>query len=104
MGYEQIYNQKPKTKTLTAGIGPVYRCTPSMLVCNDPKQLPVIYHRRADKSNHYSPGGFGKPPGIFNIQTHSEHAVARKLVAQPVVPTPYIIRMIPNGLIAGLAA
>lgn len=59
-----------------------------MLVCNDPKLLPVIYHRRADKTNHYSPGGFGKTPGIFNVQLHAEHAAARKLIAQPVIPAP----------------
>ncbi|KAI5791044.1 putative cytochrome P450 monooxygenase [Pyronema domesticum] len=63
--------------------GPVFRVTPTMLMCSDPKMLPVIYHRRADKSNHYGPGGFGKTPGVFNIQSHDDHVVARKLIASP---------------------
>jgi hypothetical protein len=68
--------------------GPVIRITPNMLMCSDPKMLPVIYHRRADKADHYVTGSFGKTPGVFNIQPHEAHAVARKKIAQPVSIVP----------------
>ncbi|KAI5845680.1 putative cytochrome P450 monooxygenase [Morchella snyderi] len=63
--------------------GPVIRITPTMLLVSDPKMLPEIYHRRADKADHYVTGSFGKTPSVFNIQPHEVHAAARKRIAQP---------------------
>jgi hypothetical protein len=62
----------------------VVRITPTMLIVSDPKMLPEIYHRRADKADHYVTGSFGKTASVFNVQSHGEHAVARKKIAQPV--------------------
>ncbi|KAL0636450.1 hypothetical protein Q9L58_004599 [Maublancomyces gigas] len=45
--------------------------------------LPAIYHRRADKADHYVTGSFGKVASVFNIQPHEAHAAARKRIAQP---------------------
>lgn len=64
--------------------GPVVRITPTMLIVSDPKMLPAIYHRRADKADHYVTGSFGKVASVFNIQPHETHAAARKRIAQPV--------------------
>ncbi|KAI5788669.1 cytochrome P450 [Pyronema domesticum] len=63
--------------------GPVIRITPTMLMCSDPKMLPVIYHSHADKADHYVTGSFGKTPSVFNIQPHKVHAAARRKIAQP---------------------
>lgn len=37
-----------------------------MLSVSDATKLPVIYHRFADKSQHYITGSFGKTESIFN--------------------------------------
>lgn len=65
-------------------LGPVVRISPSLLIVSDPKMLPAIYHRRADKSDYYVTGSFGKVASVFNIQPHEVHAAARKRIAQPV--------------------
>ncbi|KAI9736159.1 MAG: hypothetical protein M1834_001044 [Cirrosporium novae-zelandiae] len=63
---------------------PITHITPTMLLVNDPAQLPVIYHRQADKSKHYITGSFGETESIFNIQDYKVHAAHRKLIAGPV--------------------
>lgn len=64
-----------------------------MLLVSDPKMLPEIYHRRADKADHYVTGSFGKTPSVFNIQSYEVHAAARKRIAQP-VSDPKVFRIV----------
>jgi cytochrome P450 len=61
--------------------GPVVRVAPNMLVFNDPKLVPVVYHRNADKSDFYSPGVLGRTRPPFQTQDHKEHAAKRKRIA-----------------------
>lgn len=63
--------------------GPVIRITPTMLLVSDATMLPVIYHRAADKSQHYLTGTTGPTESIFNMQEHKQHARFRKIAAGP---------------------
>src|SRR5699024_7766742 len=63
--------------------GPVIRVTPTMLLVSDATKLPVIYHRSADKSQHYLSGSTGATDALFNMQDHSTHARFRKIAAAP---------------------
>lgn len=64
--------------------GPVVRAGPNLLAVNDPLLLPVIYHRRANKTDVYTPGVLGKLAPPFQTLEHSEHAMKRKRVASSV--------------------
>lgn len=64
--------------------GPAVRVSPSLIVVNDPKRLPDIYHRQANKSNFYINGLFGKTENVFNIRDWKQHAHFRKFIAGPV--------------------
>ncbi|KAL5382175.1 hypothetical protein PMIN06_003836 [Paraphaeosphaeria minitans] len=61
--------------------GPAIRVAPNFLVFSDPKLVPVVYHRNADKSDFYSPGVLGRLRPPFQTQDHKEHAAKRKRVA-----------------------
>ncbi|KAK1625356.1 flavonoid 3',5'-hydroxylase [Colletotrichum phormii] len=50
--------------------GPVIRITPTMLLVSDATKLPEIYHRNANKSQHYITGSFGKSESLLNMQDH----------------------------------
>ncbi|KAF2396049.1 flavonoid 3',5'-hydroxylase [Trichodelitschia bisporula] len=63
--------------------GKIIRITPTLLMVSDPTALPLIYHRSADKSQHYITGSFGKVETLFNMQPHREHAHFRKYAAGP---------------------
>ncbi|KAF2727605.1 cytochrome P450 [Polyplosphaeria fusca] len=63
--------------------GPVLRITPTMLLVSDAKKLPEVYHRHANKSNHYITGSFGKTESLFNMRDHKHHAHFRKIAAGP---------------------
>ncbi|KAH9866781.1 hypothetical protein J1614_008474 [Plenodomus biglobosus] len=63
--------------------GPVIRITPTMLLISDATQLPEVYSRQANKSNHYITGSFGKTESLFNMQEHKQHARFRKIAAGP---------------------
>jgi cytochrome P450 len=63
--------------------GPVLRITPTLLLVSDSKKLPEIYHRQANKSDHYVSGAFGKNESVFNMKEHKTHARFRKLIAGP---------------------
>ncbi|KAL0935890.1 flavonoid 3',5'-hydroxylase [Colletotrichum truncatum] len=63
--------------------GPVIRITPTMLLVSDPTKLPEIYHRNANKSQHYVTGSFGEIESLFNMQDHTTHARFRKIAAAP---------------------
>lgn len=63
--------------------GPVLRITPTLLLVSDATKLPEVYHRQANKSNHYITGSFGKTESLFNMREHTRHAYFRKLAAGP---------------------
>ncbi|EYE92329.1 cytochrome P450 [Aspergillus ruber CBS 135680] len=73
----------PTVHALTKKYGPVVRITPTMLLVSDPKKLPEVYHRRADKTSHYITGSFGESESLFNMRGHKTHATFRKHVAGP---------------------
>ncbi|KAJ0386979.1 hypothetical protein COL922a_003130 [Colletotrichum nupharicola] len=52
-------------------------------VGDDATKLPEIYHRNANKSQHYITGSFGKTESLFNMQDHTVHARYRKIAAAP---------------------
>lgn len=54
-----------------------------MLLVSDATKLPEIYHRNANKSQHYITGSFGKTESLFNMQDHAVHARFRKIAAAP---------------------
>ncbi|KAJ6098232.1 hypothetical protein N7499_002606 [Penicillium canescens] len=68
---------------LTKEHGPVVRITPTLLLVSDYRKLPEVYHRNADKTGHYITGSFGENESLFNMRSHSTHAVFRKHVAGP---------------------
>ena len=70
-------------KALHEKHGPVLRVTPTMLLVSDATKLPLIYHRAADKSQHYITGSTGPTEATFNMQSHKTHARFRKIAAAP---------------------
>ena len=64
-------------------LGPVLRITPTLLLVSDSTKLPLIYHRQADKSDHYVTGTFGVTESLFNMKEHRAHARLRKIAAGP---------------------
>ncbi|GES56824.1 cytochrome P450 monooxygenase [Aspergillus terreus] len=73
----------PTVYELTKKYGPVVRITPTLLLVSDPKKLPEIYHRNADKTGHYITGSFGETESLFNMRSHKTHASFRKHIAGP---------------------
>ncbi|KAI1074444.1 cytochrome P450 monooxygenase [Whalleya microplaca] len=61
--------------------GPVLRAAPNLLSVNDPYMLPVIYHRRANKTDVYTTGLLGDIAPPFQTLDWKEHARKRKRVA-----------------------
>jgi cytochrome P450 len=61
----------------------VLRITPTLLLVSDSTKLPEIYHRQANKSDHYVTGTFGKTESLFNMKEHRAHARLRKVAAGP---------------------
>ena len=57
------------------------RVAPNLLAFDDPKLLPLVYHRRVDKTDFYSTGILGEIPPPFQTLKHEEHAAKRKRVA-----------------------
>lgn len=57
------------------------RVAPNLLVFDDPKLLPKVYHRYADKSDFYSAGILGSVTPPFQTKEHKEHAAKRKRIA-----------------------
>lgn len=54
-----------------------------MLLVDDATKLPLLYSRYADKSKHYTTGGFGEHESIFNVRDSTVHAKYRKIAAAP---------------------
>ncbi|RYP02833.1 hypothetical protein DL764_005574 [Monosporascus ibericus] len=61
--------------------GPVVRAAPNLIAVNDPRLLPIIYHRHADKTDVYTPAVLGDVAPPFQTQGWAEHARKRKRVA-----------------------
>jgi hypothetical protein len=55
-----------------------------MLLVNDARKLPEIYHRTANKTEHYNLGLFEKVVPVVLMKDHKLHARHRKLIAGPV--------------------
>ena len=64
--------------------GPVIRISPTLLHFNDPKMLPVVYSRTADKSKTYIQNMFGDFEPMFSMHEHKLHAAHRKLLSASV--------------------
>ena len=52
-----------------------------MVSISDPSSIPIVYHRRADKSDFYTHGVLGERPPTVQILDHDRHAAKRKLIA-----------------------
>ena len=65
-------------------LGPGIRITPTLLLVIDATRLPEMYHRKANKSLHYTTGSFGAAESVFNMLDWRQHAHYRKLIAAPV--------------------
>ncbi|KAA8900648.1 cytochrome P450 monooxygenase [Sphaerosporella brunnea] len=59
--------------------GPVVRFGPNELIVNDPYMLPLIYHRKADKTEVYAPN-FGIET-VFTWLRHQDHVAAKRRIA-----------------------
>jgi hypothetical protein len=68
---------------LTLAQGPVLRITPTLLLVSDSSKLPEIYHRQANKTDHYVTGSCGEVEAVFNMKEHKAHAKFRKVAAGP---------------------
>ena len=56
-----------------------------MLLISDATRIPTIYHRTADKTDHYVAFklAFGKEEGVQHKKMHADHAPLRKSIAGP---------------------
>ncbi|CAH0054698.1 unnamed protein product [Clonostachys solani] len=64
-----------------ARYGPVVRAAPNLLAVDDPRLLPTIYHRRANKTDVYTTGVLGDLAPPFQTLDWKDHARKRKRVA-----------------------
>lgn len=79
--------------TLTdVGQGTVVRLAPNLLSTSDPRMLPIIYHRYADKGEFYTHGVMGERAPTFQTLSHHEHAVRRRIITPGVHQTTAWIR------------
>ncbi|CZR60327.1 related to cytochrome P450 CYP2 subfamily [Phialocephala subalpina] len=58
-----------------------YEYLPTMLLVSSAKTLPLIYHRTAKKTPHYTLFSFGPEKTVFHMWEHSEYAERAKIVA-----------------------
>ncbi|KAF2799617.1 cytochrome P450 monooxygenase [Melanomma pulvis-pyrius CBS 109.77] len=64
-----------------AKYGPIVRAAPNLLAVNDPRLLPEIYHRRANKTDIFTQAILGEIAPPLECKDWREHAVRRKRVA-----------------------
>ena len=64
-----------------ARYGPVVRAAPNLLAVNDPRMLPEIYHRRANKTDIFTKAILGDLAPPLETKDWREHAQKRKRVA-----------------------
>lgn len=62
-------------------LGPVVRVAPNLLAFNDPKLLPMVYHKNVDKTDFYSTGILGEIAPPFQTLNHKEHAEKKRRIA-----------------------
>lgn len=72
-----------QTKTLSVLIvpGKIVRISPTLLLVSTAKTLPLIYHRTAKKTPHYTLFSFGPEGTIFHMWEHADYAARAKTVA-----------------------
>ncbi|KAL8660628.1 MAG: hypothetical protein Q9202_006373 [Teloschistes flavicans] len=56
--------------------GPVVRCGPNHLSINEPEWIPIVYHRKADKTDFHQE--FSCPTATFNRKDHVDHTAAKR--------------------------
>lgn len=61
--------------------GPIVRLSPNLLSFSDPRYLPRVYHRAADKPQFYGSWMFGHTAAMFQSLKHEDHAAKKRLVA-----------------------
>ncbi|KAK6810713.1 hypothetical protein RU639_013508 [Aspergillus parasiticus] len=59
--------------------GPIVRYSPNGLIVNDPALLPVIYNRRANKTDFYAP--VFDTHSTFTRKDYREHVASRKAIS-----------------------
>ena len=64
--------------------GSVVRLAPNLLSISDPRMLPDVYHRYADKSGIDTHGVMGERAPALQTLDHHEHAVRRRIIAPSV--------------------
>ena len=69
--------------------GSVVRLAPNLLSISDPRMLPDVYHRYADKSGFYTHGVMGERAPTLQTLNHHEHAVRRRIIAPSVCTAIY---------------
>ena len=69
--------------------GSVVRLAPNLLSISDPRMLPDVYHRYADKSAFYIHGVMGERAPTLQTLGHREHAVRRRIIAPSVCTAIY---------------
>lgn len=72
-------------------LGPVVRLAPNLIVFDDPRLLPKLYHRNADKSDFYHTSILGDTRPAFQIIGAKDHLVRRKILAPSVRRSPEIV-------------
>ncbi|KAE8443394.1 hypothetical protein EG329_001953 [Mollisiaceae sp. DMI_Dod_QoI] len=61
--------------------GNIVRISPTMLLISTAKTLPLVYHRTARKTPHYTLFSFGPERTVFHMWEHSDYADRAKIVA-----------------------
>lgn len=69
--------------------GSVVRLAPNLLSISDPRMLPDVYHRYADKSAFYIHGVMGERAPTLQTLGHHEHALRRRIIAPSVCTAIY---------------
>ena len=63
-------------------LGPIVRYSPNGLIVNDPALLPVIYNRRANKTDFYAP--VFDTHSTFTRKDYRQHVASRKSISYAV--------------------
>ena len=67
-----------------ARVGSIVRIGPNQLSFDDPKLIPLVYNREAEKTPFYSTGLAGEVAPLLQIQGHREHAAKLKTLSATV--------------------
>lgn len=69
--------------------GPIVRCGPNHLTFNDPDMVPIVYHRKANKTDFHQE--FSCPAAVFNQKNHVDHAATKRRFGHAVCYTLLIL-------------